>query len=102
MKPLRTLALAGQRCAFSWSSSYCVRHHAARAVRSILHYPGSLSHSQIPQPHRRQEGRLFDLGRYCRNHLHRRPHMGHHGVHYVKSDLSRTQRSMPKHPEALV
>jgi len=35
-------------------------------------WPGPLGHGQVPQPHGRQEGRLFDLGRHRRNHLHRR------------------------------
>jgi Nickel responsive protein SCO4226-like len=59
------------RCPVCNPSGDCVCLRPARP-RSVRHWSGSLSHGQVPQPHRCQKGRLLDLRRYGRNHLHRR------------------------------
>ena len=73
MRLLRTLALASASAVLLMGQAVSAFAHPQHEPSAVsVHWPGSLGHGQIPQPHGRQEGRLFDLGRYCRNHLHRR------------------------------
>ncbi len=61
MKLLRTLAVASASAALIMGqavAAFACEQHEPRS----LDCPGPLGHREIPQPHRRQEGRLFDLG----------------------------------------
>ena len=78
MRQLRTLAVAVASAVLLMGQAVAAFACEQHEIRSI-DCPGSLGHGQVPQPRRRQEGRLFDLGRYCRNHLHRRAADGCHG-----------------------
>ena len=69
----------GRRCRPAGESSGRRIRTASHAVLKWLRLRRSLGHGQVPQPHCRQESGLFDLGRYCRNHLHRRTRDGCHG-----------------------
>jgi hypothetical protein len=66
----------------------CRRAHRSRGrcdcmpaarLRGSIDCPGSLRYSQVQQAKPREEVGLFDLGRCCRNHLHRRAPDGRHG-----------------------
>jgi hypothetical protein len=79
MRLLRTLAVPARVPSCSW-----VKRLPRSRTRSTTppHYP-LLARLARPRPNttasRRQEGRLFDLGRYRRNYLHRRAGNGWHG-----------------------
>ena len=79
MRTLRKIAVASAAAAAlcvaqAVTASACDQHDPAASVTAS----GSLSHGQVPQPHRCQKGRLLDLRRYGRNHLHRRTPNGCH------------------------
>ena len=80
MKLLRTLAVASTSAVLLMGQAVAAFAHPQHEPTAVsIDEPGPLGHGQVPQPHRRPEGGLFDLGRHGRDHLHRRAADGCHG-----------------------